>query len=155
MTGEEYWKLSKGDTVEVIAPVNEDSKVGDILKVEYINVMKGIIYCRDSSKPIGSQIYTVFTSEALECLEMTDKPVENKNIIKLPFAINDNVWFMFHDKAFLGRISGYRIASIIATGKPSIKYNITFRNSGNYTEYAENIPSDKCFNTKEKLLATL
>jgi len=155
MTGEEYWKLSKGDTVEVIVPVNEDSKVGDILKVEYINAMEGIVYFRDSNKPLGSQICTVCTSEVLECFEITNKPVESKNIIKLPFGINDAVWFMYKDYACLGRISGYRIVSVIATGKPSIKYNITFKNKSNYTEYAEGIPSSKCFSTKEELLKTL
>lgn len=155
MTGEEYWKLSKGDTVEVIVPVNEDSKVGDILKVEYINAMEGIIYCRDSNKPLGSQICTACTSQALECLEMTNKPVENNRTITLPFAINDKVWFMLHNKACQGKIINYSINSAITVGKPHIKYEIIFKNDGDYNETVKDIPSDKCFSTKEELLKTL
>ena len=153
MTGEEYWKLSKGDTVEVIVPVNEDSKVGDILKVEYINAMEGIVYFRDSNKPLGSQICTMRTSEVLDCLEMTNKPVKNNKTITLPFALCDIVWFIVDNEVHKGILKKCNIT--INQANTQICYNVLYYNRIHCKVKAKGIASNKLFKTKTELLESL
>lgn len=153
MTGEEYWKLSRGDTVKVINSGGYDSlRVGDILIMEFMSQMNEHIYFRNTR---NNEVCMLDTFAVLSSLSMTDEEPADKKIITLPFALHDNVWFMCHNKAFLGRITSYHINSVIATGKPFIKYEIVFKNDSNFNETANDIPSNKCFSTKEELLFSL
>jgi hypothetical protein len=153
MTGEEYWKLNRGDTVKVINSVDYDSlKVGDILIMEFMSQMNEHVYFRNTR---NNEVCMLDTFAVLSSLSMTDEEPADKKVINLPFALHDNVWFMCHDKAYLGRITSYHINSVIATGEPSIKYEIIFKNDSDYSETAHDIPSNKCFSTKEELLKSL
>ena len=127
MTGEEYWKLNRGNTVKVIN--------------------KG---CQKRPSNMLSLIIYV-----ISLIIISDEEPADKKVITMPFALHDKVWFMCHDKAFLGRITSYHINSIIATGEPSIKYEILFKNDFDYNETVKDIPSYKCFSTKEELLKSL
>lgn len=153
MTGEEYWKLSRGDTVKVINSGGYDSlRVGDILIMEFMSQMNEHVYFRNTR---DNEVCMLDTFDVLSSLSMTDEEPADKKVITMPFALHDKVWFMCHDKAFLGRITSYHINSIIATGEPSIKYEILFKNDGDYNETVKDIPSYKCFSTKEELLKSL
>ncbi len=156
MTGDELFNLRRGNNVKVICPFY-NFKEGDILKVELVNLINESIYCRSLNKPkwIGKQVFNINISDALNNLSVTDEHINIKNIINLPFTIDDIVWFMCHDKACQGKIINYYInSSMSAVGKPSIKYEIIFKNYENNNDTI-NIPSYKCFNTKEELLKSL
>lgn len=154
MTGDELFNLRRGNNVKVIYPFY-NFKEGDILKVELVNLINESIYCRSLNKPIGKQVFDINISDALNNLSVTDEHINSKNIINLPFVIDDIVWFMCHDKTCQGKIINYYInSSMSAVGKPSIKYEIIFKNYENNNDTV-NIPSYKCFNTKEELLKSL
>ena len=146
MTGEEFYELSMGATVYVIAPFY-NFKVGDTLRVEYIPSSRNQLYVRDPKRKIGSQISMINIYDALNNLGINGICKENKNIIHLPFTVGDKVWFIHCNQACLGEIDSYHIDYNAMTKNIYIKYFI-------YSPKTE-VPSSKCFSTKEELLKSL
>ena len=55
MTGEEYFKLKRGDTITVETPFAGYTK-GQVFKVEFVNSINTSVYIRDITLPLGAQI---------------------------------------------------------------------------------------------------
>lgn len=55
MTGEEYFKLRRGDTITVETPFAGYTK-GQVFKVEFVNSINTNVYIRDITLPLGAQI---------------------------------------------------------------------------------------------------
>ncbi len=154
MTGEEYWKLNRGDTVKVINSVGYDSlKVGDILIMEFMSQMNEHVYFRNTR---NNEVCMLDTFAVLSSLSMTDEEPADKKVINLPFAVNDKVWFITNDEVHQGNIIGYTVtySPAVRNPYPCINYILEFKYSGGDIQDIT-IHSSKCFSTKEELLKSL
>lgn len=151
MTGEEYWKLSRGDTVKVIASFYKYN-AGDLLRVEYIDNMHGKVYLRSLNEPLGRQVKDVELCDVLNNIGLSDEPIgEDRNHIFLPYAIGDEVWFITDNEVKNGKITSYGISYNAFKKAPIILYQIECSN----TNKTVVVKSHKCFSTKEELLNSL
>lgn len=152
MTGEEYFKLRRGDTITVETPFAGYTK-GQVFKVEFVNSINTSVYIRDVTLPLGSQIKVIQLPFLLDNFIVGGKLPEKKNdkVIELPFALGDKVWFLYNNTVCNGKIIDCR-AQINGDGI-DIKYRLLF--TSRCGENAVTIVSNKLFKTKDELLKSL
>ena len=154
MTGEEYFKLRRGDTITVETPFAGYRK-GRVFKVEFVNNINTSVYIRDVTLPLGAQIKVPPLSFLLDNFIVGGKLPEKKNnkIIELPFAVGDKVWFIVDNEVHEGTLTECNIT--INKDDTQICYNVLYHNRINCSVVAKVIPSNKLFKTKKELLESL
>lgn len=154
MTGEEYFKLRRGDTITVETPFAGYTK-GQVFKVEFVNSINTNVYIRDITLPLGAQIKVPPLSFLLDNFIIGGKLPEKKNnkIIELPFAVGDKAWFIVDNEVYEGTLTECNIT--INKDDSQICYNVMYYNRIHCKVEAKGITSSKLFKTKTELLASL
>ena len=151
MTGEEFFNLKRGSNVTVETPFSCFTK-GQVLKVEYIDSIHQQVFLRDTTKELGDQVKIVSTLFMLESFviggELPNK--NNDKVIELPFALGDEVWFLYNNAVYNGKIIYCNVQ--IDSDEIDIKYRLLFTMCG---KNAVTIASNKLYKTKEDLLKSL
>ena len=154
MTGDEYFKLKRGDTITVETPF-AGYKKGQVFKVAFINSIGTIMYIRDVTLPLGSQIKVLPLSFLLDNFivggELHEK--NNDKVIKLPFVVGDKVWFIVDNEVHEGTLTECNVT--IDQDDTEIHYNVMYYNRIHCKVEAKGIASNKLFKTKTELLASL
>ena len=152
MAGDEYFNLKRGSNVTVETPFSYFTK-GQVLKVEYIDILHQQIFLRDTTKELGYQVKGADTFSILNNFvvggELPEKKNDNK-VFELPFAIGDKVWFLYNNAVYNGKIIDCNVQ--IDSDEIDIKYRLLFTMCG---ENAVTIASNKLFKTKDELLKSL
>ena len=152
MTGEEYFKLKRGDTITVETPLAGYTK-GQVFKVEFINSIGTIVYIRDVTLPLGAQIKVLPLTFLLDNFIIGGKLPENNRVIELSFALGDKAWFVVNNEVHEGTLTECNIT--IDQDDTQICYNVLYYNRIHCKVQAKGIASNKLFKTKTELLASL
>ena len=152
MTKEEFFNLKVDNNVTVETPFSNFTK-GQVLRVEYIDNKHQEIVLRDTSKPLGDQLRITSILFILDFFVVGGKLPEKKNdkVIELPFALGDEVWFLYNNAVYNGKIVGCYVQ--INGDGIDIKYRLLFT-----SRCGENVvthTSYKLYKTKEDLLKSL
>lgn len=151
MTGEEYLYLRRGTTITVETPFTSYTK-GQTFKIEFVDSLHLHIYIRDVTLPLGAQIKVIPLSFLLDNFIVGGELPEKKNnkVIELPFALGDEVWFLYNNTVYNGKIID--CCTQINGDGINIKYKLL---SSRWGENAVTFISNKLFKTKEELLKSL
>lgn len=154
MTGEEYFKLRRGDTITVETPFAGYTKE-QIFKVEFINSIGTIVYIRDVTLPLGAQIKVLPLTFLLDNFVVGGKLHEKKNdkVLELPFIVGDKIWFIVDNEVHEGTLTECNIT--INQDDTHICYNVLYYNRIHYKVEAKGIASNKLFKIKTELLESL
>lgn len=154
MTGDEYFSLRRGNHVTVETSFSYFKK-GQVLKVEYIDSLHQQVFLRDTTKELGDQVKIVSTLFMLDFFvtgsELPNK--KNDKVLKLPFKVGDEVWFIVDNEVHEGTLTKCNIA--IDKNGTQICYDVLYHSRIHYKVEAKGIASNKLFKTKEELLKSL
>ena len=159
MTGKEYLNLKSGSNVTVETPfsyLTKDFTKGQVLKVEYIDIIYQQVFLRDTTKELGNQVKIVSTLFMLDFFIVGGKLPEKKNnnkVFELPFAIGDKVWFIVYNEVHEGTLTECNIT--INKDNTQIWYNVLYYNRILCKVQAKGVVSNNLFKTKKELLASL
>lgn len=155
MTGEEYFKLKRGDTITVETPFAGYTK-GQVFKVEFINSIGTVVYIRDVTLPLGAQIKVLPLTFLLDNFIVGGKLPEKKSnkIIKLSFAVGDKAWLIVKNEVQEVKIIKCNVSIDINEGT-LIYYDALYTSKLCFDAKVSNIASYRLYKTKEDLLKSL
>ena len=154
MTGEEFFNLKRGSNVTVETPFSYFTK-GQVLKVEYIDILHQQIFLRDTTKELGYQVKGADTFSILNNFVVGGELPNKKNdkVLELPFKVGDKVWFIVDNEVHEGTLTECNIT--IDQDDAQICYNVLYYNRIHCKVKAKGIASNKLFKTKKELLESL